>query len=163
MSEIDYQALKTVLAGLPEGLSSAAAAEALNALTVQRARPIRAVEIKKLWSRWMVLARCELFVIDNSPAALGDAYTPEMHMLRVVCQATASNLLRDIFADLDMTEPEAVKDANDYLAALVAAGVLSEQQRDATLALGTVDRLAREEWGFSGEVSYTDVEIARGK
>lgn len=98
--------------------------------------PIKATAIKKLWSRWLVLARCELFVTDNAPAVLGAAYTPQIGELRVVCRATARNLQDDVFSDLDPTDPEAAADIAAYLSALIAAGVLTEEQRDATLALG---------------------------
>lgn len=112
---------------------------ALKLRAVPQVRPIVAAEIKKLWSRWMVLARCKLFVDDNSPAVLGDKYTPELHGLRVICQATADNLQGNVFSDLDPTEPKAALEIAAYLGGLVAAGVLTEEQRDATLALGTYE------------------------
>jgi hypothetical protein len=102
--------------------------------------PIPAAEIKKLWSRWMVLARCRLFVLDNSPERLGDGYTPEQRReiqeLRVVCQATADSLQGDVFADLDPTDPKAEADMQAYLGALEAAGVLTLEQVASTWALG---------------------------
>lgn len=110
---------------------------ALQSMQEQTEGKILAAEIKKLWSRWMVLARCRLFVMDNGPAAIGaDAYTPEMHLLRVVCQATADNLQGDIFTDLDPADPKAKSDMDAYLGALQAAGVLTEAQVLATWQLG---------------------------
>lgn len=112
----------------------------LRALTEAVDAPIQAREIKKLWSRWMVLARCELFVEDNAPALLGGSYTPQIHELRVVCRATVRNLQGDVFSDLDPSDPEAATDIAVYLGALVGAGVLTAAQRDATLGLGKVQR-----------------------
>lgn len=98
--------------------------------------PIIAAEIKKLWSRWRVLARCRLFVSDNAPNLLGGNYTAQIHELRVVCQAAADSLQGDVFADLDPTDPQALADMNLFLGALQAAGVLTAEQVSSTWALG---------------------------
>lgn len=98
--------------------------------------PIPAREIKKLWSRWMVLARCRLYVADNAPAVLGERYTDQIAALRVVCQAAADSLQGDVFDDLNPADPVAEADMKHFLGALQAAGALTAQQVSSTWALG---------------------------
>lgn len=148
---IDYAALKAADAALPGKPTADQAAEMLNAQTVVGHKPIPAREVKKLWGRWGVLG---IAWVKAQNTAL-----PEE--IRAVCRATYDNLMGDLFADMDPTDPAALADITRYLDALESAGVLTEEQRAATLALGVTTRPAREAWGFDGPISYTDVEVAR--
>jgi hypothetical protein len=126
---IDYSALRATLSSPPyDAMSDAEAAAALKIATRTEKRPIVAEAIKKLWSRWMVLARAEIASEDLNLST----------ELRVVCRATVRNLAGDVFADLDTEEPQAKIEIAQYLGALVAAGVLTPEQRDTTLALADV-------------------------
>lgn len=122
----DYKALRELLTQPPYvAMDDQAAATAIVAATVTRPRTIPAREIKKLWGRWQVLG---MAWVKAENAALPDE-------LRAVCRATYDNLMTDLFADIDPTETEAAKDIDKYLDALVAAGVLTDEQRAATMAL----------------------------
>lgn len=100
----------------------------LRARTVAQPAPVMAGAIKKLWGKWGVLGKCWVGAGDTS---LPDA-------VRAIMRATYDNLMSDIFTDIDMADPAAAADASAYLDALEAAGVLTSQQRAATLALGSV-------------------------
>jgi len=143
--------MAAALAALPPDMTDTEAAEALNALTVAVPRAIPAREIKKLWGRWGVLG---LAWVKAQNLALPDE-------VRALCRATYDNLMGDLFADMDPADATAIEDITRYLNGLQAAGALTQEQREATLALSTVQKPAREAWGFDGPVSYTDVEIAR--
>lgn len=126
MTGAAYERLADALAPYV-GLSDAAAADALNAATVTRPKPLQAGAIKKLWGRWAVLGLAWV--------KAGDTALPTG--VRAVCRSTYDNLMGDLFADIDMSDPAAAADATGFLDALVAAGVLTEAQRAATLALGS--------------------------
>lgn len=148
---IDYAALKAADAALPGKPSSKESADLLNAQVKAVPRPIPAREIKKLWGRWGVLGAAW---VKAQNQALPDE-------VRALCRATYDNLMGDLFADMDPADETALPDILRYLDGLQAAAVLTEEQREATLALAAEQRPAREAWGFEGPVSYTDVEIAR--
>lgn len=112
---------------------------ALRAMSVSVPKPIAASEIKRLWSRWFILARCRLYVADNAPAVIGLAnYSADLHELRVVCQATADALQGDVFSDLDPSDPQAEAEMKACLGALQFAGVMTPERVAATWALGIV-------------------------
>ena len=146
---VDIDAIKLEISRHPEWatLDDADVLIALQAIVRSVRRPIPAAEIKKLWARWLVLAKC--WVTANTATAPIDA--------RVVCYATYSNLDRDIFADLDLDDPTQAPDIRMYLDGLVAAGVLNDAQRAATVALANAI-----EQPFA-DAEQHDVWIARGQ
>ena len=148
---IDYAALRTVDAALPGNPKPQEAADALNAMMARGVRAIPAREIKKLWGRWGVLG---IAWVKAQDTAVPDE-------VRALCRATYDNLMGDLFADMDPADETAAPDILRYLDGLQAAGVLTAEQRAATLALAATEKPAREAWGFEGPVSYTDIEIAR--
>lgn len=148
---IDYAALKAADAALLGSMKPQEAAEALNAMTTRGERSIPAREIKKLWGRWGVLG---IAWVKAQDTAVPDD-------VRALCRATYDNLMGDLFADMDPADKTAAPDILRYLDGLHAAGVLTADQRAATMALASDERPAREAWGFEGPVSYTDIEIAR--
>lgn len=126
---IDYAALKAEIAK-PEynEMTDAQIAALLNVKQSAVVRPIRARDIKKLWSRWAVLAECDVTARDNTAQKI----------LRVLCRATYDNLIYDVFDDIDPNDATQVADVEKYLGALEGAGILTAEQRAATLALGSV-------------------------
>ena len=149
---MNYAALKAELAK-PDyvSLSDDEAATAISAATMQRARPIPAAEIKKLWGRWGVLG---IAWVKAQNAAL-----PEE--IRAVCRATYDNLMGDLFADMDPRDPAAEQDMTRYLDALESAGVLTEAQRVATLALAAETVRLSVVLGWVGDIPPADVTAAR--
>jgi hypothetical protein len=116
--------------------------------TVRKMRPIPAAEVKKLWGRWMVLAAC--WVLANTPEAPAEA--------RVLCFATYYNLDRDLFLDLDPEDETQIEDILKYLNGLVAVGVLTEEQKQATLDLAWIDQPLEQALGFEREIDAGDLE-----
>lgn len=127
MSGDPYLRLRAIVTGdgAYAALPDAEAAAAINAATVQRARPIPAVEVKKLWGQRMVLAAAK---IASEDAALPAA-------VRVVCLATYDNLMGDLFSDLDPADPAQAPTITEFLDGLQVAGVLTDAVRAETLAL----------------------------
>jgi hypothetical protein len=128
-------------------LSDAAAAELVRQVAVAITRPIPAAEVKKLWGRRMILARCEI--------AAGNTTLPDA--VRVVCRATYDNLMGDLFTDLDPTDATQSDEITAYLGALVQAQMMTEQDRTDTLALAQTEHRP-----FAGVTSH-DVWLARGQ
>ena len=153
----NYAALKAAdaaLAGAP--LSPAGAAEALNALTYQRPVPIKGKDVRKLWTEAGVLARA--WVVANDPGA-------NFHQ-RWHCKAAYDAIEGGTFSDFDAADAAQLARMTVYFDRLKAAGpdggrVLTDEMVAATLALGFETRPLREQWGWSGPISYTDIEKAR--
>lgn len=126
---MDYTALKAELSNLAyQGLSDAQVASAISASTVDVVGPISALDVKKLWARRMILAKC--FILS------GDVEVPVE--LRVLLRATYDNLMHDLFADLDPRDDTQAPDIKKYLDGLVLAGAMTDEDRADTLALATV-------------------------
>ena len=148
----DYPALAAVLAQAPyDTMGDDEAADALNAATVTRPRPIPAREIKKLWGRWGVLGLA--WVKAQNPNI------PEE--IRAICRATYDNLMGDLFADMDPTDSAALVDMTRYLDALESAGVLTEEQRAETLALAEETVPMTTVLGWTVPIYAADVTAAR--
>lgn len=134
------------------GLSDAAAVPLLRAATVTVEGPIPARGVKKLWGQRMVLAAA-LLAAENA-----DLATP----LRILCRATYDNLMGDLFADLDPSDPTQGPTVTAYLDGLEQAGVLSADVRAETLALSRteVPLLERIGWGILREMDDASAEAA---
>ena len=115
--------------------------------------PIPADAVLKLWSQLQILAACDETLFDLR-AKGGDLAT------RITLNATVNNLRGKVFADLDVNDPEQRATINKYLDTLIGAGVLTPEQRDATLALAVND--TQDGWRAFGdrELDYNDIKIA---
>jgi hypothetical protein len=153
----DYAALKAADAALPAApLPAAEAAAALNAQTYQRATSIKAASVRKLWAETGVLARAWLVAGDTAAPLATRAH----------CKAAYDAIEGGTFSDFDAQDAGQLARMQVYFDRLKAAGpaeapVLTDALIAATLALGYEARPAREQWGFPGPLSYTDIEIAR--
>jgi hypothetical protein len=153
----DYAALKAADAALgPELLPPHAAAEALNALTYQAPVPIKGLAVRKLWTEAGVLARA--WVVAHDPAA---GFPQRWH-----CKAAYDAIEGGTFSDFDATDAAQLARMQVYFDRLKAAGpdggkVLTDELVAATLALGFETRPRWRQWGWTGPLSYTDIEIAR--
>lgn len=148
----NYAALAALVSADPyAAMDDETAAIAISAGTITRQRPIPAQEIKKLWGRWGVLGMAWV--------KAENANIPEE--IRAVCRATYDNLMGDLFSDMDPTDPAAWVDMTRYLDALESAGVLTEEQRLATLALAEEQVPIPTALGWDGAIYAADVTAAR--
>lgn len=148
----DYAALAAEIAQPAyAGMDDAKIAATINAAEFTAAAPIRATEVKRLWGRRMILARCWVAAEDAGTAA----------DVRALCRATYDNLMQDLFADLDPADPTQAKEITAYLDGLVAAGMMTDQDRQDTLALAVVPRTG--DVVFLGRpIDESDIKNARG-
>lgn len=111
------------------GAEASAVADEINRTLFKVTRPVVARAVKKMWTERMILARC--WVIAHTPEVAFEA--------RVFCRATYDALTGDTFADFDPSDREQRAKMDQYFAALIQAGAMTEQDRVDTLALGEVE------------------------
>lgn len=147
----DYPALAAALKR-PEfdGLDDAATVAALLTAVETVDGPIPARAVKRLWGQRMVLAAARV--------AADDPVTPKP--LRILCRAAYDNLMGDLFADLDPSDPTQGPTIAAFLDGLQAAGVLSDAVRAETLALSRTEAPLLERIGW-GVLRNMDADSAR--
>jgi len=156
---LDAEIIKAEIAQHPEWdkLSDGEILKELHAIRRSKRRPIPAEEVKKLWSREMVLAACWVIANTAPPADLKPEQVAGFFEMRVVCYQTYYNLDRNLFKDLDLDDIDQGPLIQRYLAGLVQAGALSAELRDRTLALADIDAAP------FADAEQRDVWLARGQ
>lgn len=107
------------------GMSDTEICMALNAKTVPGRGPIAGDNVKSFFVRTGIIGKAKIFADDVA----------NDKDLRSACQTVCDSFALNAFANFDLDDPAAKKDADQFTGALMAAGVMSAEQQDELYAM----------------------------
>lgn len=126
--EIQYRyGLLQIEIAKPEyaGMSDTEICMALNAKPVVGRAPIPGVDVKSFFVRTGIIGAAKLYADDTS----------NEKALRSACQTVCDSFALNAFANFDLDDPAAKTDADQFTGSLMAAQVMSAEQRDELYAM----------------------------